>query len=97
MTTVVLPDRWVQYARFGRFCAANRIDPGDAARLHYLAARAFRAGERETSVPGAGPAAERARKRLETFAASIGLTTYWPGLLPAFKRRGRTIYLAEVK
>lgn len=71
---------------FARWCNKHNVDPGTAADLVVLARRAFTAGERECNT---GKSADRQRNRVEELAATLGLSTSWPGLSPMFKTKDR--------
>lgn len=78
---------------FARFAREHRLEPADLAELLGLAAAAFKAGERECNT---GRSADPARRRFEAKAKAMRFGAYWPGLLPALKRRGETIHLPDV-
>lgn len=80
---------------FARTCRETNLDPLDLARLCALTRQAFAAGERAANT---GADDDAAAERVEAHAASMGLTTQWPGLYPRFtiEATGATLQL-EVK
>lgn len=80
-----------------RFAREHGLTAPQVIELCRLARRAFKAGERATSIPGARIAAaeHRTAERFEEAAEVAGFVAVdWPGLWPVLKdRTGHDVYL----
>lgn len=83
---------------FARFCVDHGVDPADLAELMGLAGRAAAAGERAAGSDDEriDRASERATRKFEEKANSLGFAVMWPGLYPALVKGGPMIHLPEL-
>lgn len=78
-------NKGISYAvRFANACNNGKLSPLSASQLVELVIRAHAVGTRYANGHTSSAKLDRAKDRVETHAATMGLRTSWPGLYPSF-------------